>query len=96
MSHYAAITNGSEIKNGMALCVRSGSLRAGDVLTIRTDSGSAIEAVVERSALAELELKIDGKRVKCRPWSRGDAILCRNVGVSSNWTIADLKEVQVA
>jgi molybdopterin-binding protein len=96
MSYYAAITNGSEIKTGMALCVRSGSLRADDVLAIETATGVKIEALVERSALSELELSIGRKTVKCRPWSRGDSMLCRNAGTSSNWTVADVLEAQVA
>lgn len=90
MSNYAAITNEREIKTGMALCVKSGSLRAGDVLTIETPAGTMIKAVVEQSALNEMELSIGGKIAKCRPWMRGDPVMCRNVGTTSNWTIEDV------
>ena len=95
MSSYAAVTNGIEIKTGMALCVRSGSLHRGDLLAIETASGAAIRAVVERSAMAELEISIGAKIVKCRPWARGDSLLCRNVGTSSNWTIQDVLQRHV-
>jgi len=91
MIEHIASSASPSITSGAALCIQSGSLRRGDALQVSLAGDTRARARVERFDMTGLYLSVDGQRVKCRPWQKGDMDLNRCRGTSSRFTVQSVE-----
>jgi hypothetical protein len=93
---YQGQTTALTVQSGMAFCVKSGALKAGDQIHLRNLDGTTFNTFICRQSSSTLELEFGGLTLICRPWSRGDKAVARPCGTTSNWTVTKVVETQAA
>ncbi len=76
----------SQIAAGAALAVKSGALRANDLLSVQMMDGTTVDARIDALSSDTASIEFAGRRIMFRPWRYGDRAIGRFPGDNSMWT----------
>jgi len=96
MNRYTATTSSPGLEINSTLCIRSGALKAGDIIDIRHDEDVAVPARIESMGLSGLVVSQAGRTLSFRPWRLGDACVDRFGGAISCWTVERVEDDSLA
>ncbi len=87
MTQY--IARMSQLGRGAALAIKSGALRAQDLLSIQLMDGTTIDGRIDTLSSDTARIDMGGESVTLRPWRYGDRAVGRFPGDNSMWTVLE-------
>lgn len=87
MSQY--IARMSKPGAGAALAIKSGMLRANDLLSIQMLDGTTVGARIDTLSSDTALIDLGGESLTLRPWRYGDRAIGRFPGDNSVWTVLE-------